>query len=243
MFKNMKIGMRLGIGFAVVALLLVIVAALSLFRINTIGNTVEIIVEDRMPKVIDSSMIINDINLVARAVRNMMLLDKKDDILQEDKRISEAFKRNDERLEKLRKVIRSEKGKGLLASFDTARQAYSKPMAEARKLALEGKKKEATEALISKVRPLQATYIAAAENLIKHQSDVMTADGQKAQALAESSLVLLLALSIVAIILTIIMAWWLTRSITHPINECMDIARRVAAGETEMNIQSDAKDE
>ncbi|PKN04546.1 MAG: hypothetical protein CVU74_06330, partial [Deltaproteobacteria bacterium HGW-Deltaproteobacteria-9] len=54
---------------------------------------------------------------------------------------------------------------------------------------------------------------------------------------------IILGIIFLVVLGSFLLTYLVTRSITHPINECMDIARRVAAGETEMNIQSDAKDE
>jgi len=49
MFKNMKIGMRLGIGFGVVVLTLILVALLSAMRLAEIGGTIDKMVNDRFP--------------------------------------------------------------------------------------------------------------------------------------------------------------------------------------------------
>ena len=243
MIKNMKIGMRLGIGFAVIALLLIVVSAVSVIRLSAVGKTVETIVDDRMPKVATANGIIGDINVVARALRNILLVDKREDILKEEDRIKEAGQQVTKTIEELKKTIVDPKGKELLQELIDARAAYAKPQTETRKLALDGKKREATDILLSRVREPQAAYIAAAEKLIKYQTELMIQEGNDAKALYRSARILILSLCVVAIILTVIMAWWLTRGITGPVNHCMDIANRVAQGDTEVTIESTSKDE
>ena len=51
MIKNMKIGTRLAAGFAIVVVLLLIVAGLSIVRINSIDDIVDTFVDVDMPKV------------------------------------------------------------------------------------------------------------------------------------------------------------------------------------------------
>ena len=243
MVKDMKIGKRLGIGFAVVVLFLITVSAVSLIRLNTIGDTVQTIVNDRMPKVSKVHNIIDNINIVARSIRNMMLLDRREDILKEDDRISEASKKISEDLEYLKSTIHSEKGKELYKEMTEAREAYLVVLRDTRKLASDGKKKEGTETLINRVRPAQMKYMAATDKLIAFQTQIMLDDGKKAESQYKSALILVLAICVIAIILTIVMAWWLTRSITRPLSDCMDIAGRVAQGDTDITISSESKDE
>ena len=51
MFKNLKIGMKLGVGFAFVLVLLIIVSTISMLRITEISSDTSRIVNERMPKV------------------------------------------------------------------------------------------------------------------------------------------------------------------------------------------------
>ncbi len=49
MFKNMKIGMRLAAGFAVVLVLLIVISAVSIMRMDAINAATEDIVNKRIP--------------------------------------------------------------------------------------------------------------------------------------------------------------------------------------------------
>jgi methyl-accepting chemotaxis protein len=243
MIKNMKIGMRLGVGFAVIAVLLIIVSVVSLTRMSAIGNTVHLLASDRMPKVMMANAVIDDINVVAQAMRNMLILERRDDILKEEEKIKQAGASVTKTLDDLSKILGTEKGKELHGQIVELRRTYAAPQTEFRKLVLEGKKREATDTLVNSVRAPQEAYTNKVEELVKYVSDIMVREGKEADAIYESAMKVIIALSVIAIILTIIMAWWLTRNITRPINQCMDIANRVARGETDMTIQSDAKDE
>ena len=70
MFKNMKIGMRLGLGFAVTLLFLVIIAVVSYTRLSALNAEVERLVNDQFPKTVQSNNVIDAINNIARHLRN-----------------------------------------------------------------------------------------------------------------------------------------------------------------------------
>jgi|LSQX01.3.fsa_nt_gb methyl-accepting chemotaxis protein len=243
MIKNMKIGARLAAGFAVIVVLLLIVAGVSLTRLSGINQTVNTLVGDSIPKVEKANQIINDINLVARSLRNMVLFERRDEITAENQRIDQASESITNILAELAKVVRSERGKMILKDIDNSRAVYITAIGEVRKLALEGKKREAADALIIQVRPAQAAYFQNTEELIKYQNERMGNDGKTAQSLYQSAIVYLCVAVVLALALTIILAWLLTRGIVRPINQCMNAAEQIARGDTNVAIESDAKDE
>ncbi|HMK65669.1 MAG TPA: MCP four helix bundle domain-containing protein, partial [Thermodesulfobacteriota bacterium] len=164
MLKNMKIGMRLGVGFGVIALLLAVVAVLSITRLASIGNSVDQAVNDRYPKTEIANDIIDQANGSARFIRNMIIFDNKDEIQKESARLDEAAKKIDEDLNKLEKVINTAKGKELFKSIVDSRAPYREVLNQVKKLALEDKKKEAGSLLGAKLRPLQLVYM---DNVMK----------------------------------------------------------------------------
>ncbi len=243
MLSNMKIGTRLAVGFGAILALLAIVAILSLVRLGAIGQGIEIIVNDRYPKTVWANDIIANANVTARSIRNMVIFDKKEDVLKENSRIDEASKAVTEEIEKLKKTVTSEKGRDLLKGIIDARASYAEALKEARRLALEGKKKETADFLVGKMRPLQLTYMSNVEALIKYQSEVMARDGKSAFDLYRNTRLLVSILAGLSLLLTVGIAYLITRSITRPIYECIDIAGNVAQGNTNVTIDVARKDE
>ncbi len=243
MIKNMKIGTRLAAGFAIVVVLLLIVAGLSIVRINSIDDIVDTFVDVDMPKVQKANLITDDLNIVARSLRNMLLVERRDEMLNENKRIDEASARITDILEDLAKVVHSERGKAILKDIEKVRGAYREAIGEVRKLALEGKKREATEVLLTQVRPAQEVYFQTVAEIIKYQTELMRSNGALAASLSQSAIVYIPVISCIALILTVILAWLLTRGIVRPIKQCIDVASHVARGDTSISIESDAKDE
>ncbi|MEI6154880.1 MAG: MCP four helix bundle domain-containing protein, partial [Deltaproteobacteria bacterium] len=243
MFGNMKIGVRLGLGFGIAAVLMGVITFVSLYRLGAIGSSINVILTDRFPKVEMGNEIIDNANIVARSLRNILLMDKADDIQEEFKKIEEAKKTVTEKLEIMKGMLNTEKGKELFKAMIDARAAYLVAMDETMKHVREGKKKEATEVLMKKVRPLQQVFFQAVQRFDKYEASLMEQEGKNANDLYRSAVTLIISMSVIALALMVGIALLITRSITKPISKCVDVAQKVAAGETDMVIEAKGRDE
>jgi methyl-accepting chemotaxis protein len=243
MFKNLKIGVRLGIGFGLMILLLVIISTLSYLRLGALNSEIEDMVGDKFPKTVMANDAVDQINITARAIRNAMLVKTPEAAQQELDRLMAARKATGEIFDKLEKLITSEEGKKVFAKAMEARKitvADQNLVIDAFKA---GKKDEAVDILTTKVRKSQGDYLKAVGDLIVFQSDLMAKAGKEADALAEGTQTLILALSSGAILIALLFAWFITVSITRPVSEAAAAATELSEGNLTIKIKSDSKDE
>jgi methyl-accepting chemotaxis protein len=243
MFKNLKIGVRLGIGFGLMILLLVIISVLSYVRIAQINHEIEDMVSDKFPKTVMANDAVDQINITARAIRNAMLVKDPAEAQKEIDRLMAARKATGEIFDKLEKLITTEDGKKVFAKAMEARKiavADQNLVLDAFKA---GKRDEAVELLTTKVRKSQGDYIKAVSDLIGFQSDLMNKAGKDADALADGTQNLVLILAIAAILIALGFGFWITRSITRPVSEAAAAANELAEGNLTIKIKSDSKDE
>jgi methyl-accepting chemotaxis protein len=243
MFKNLKIGVRLGIGFGLMVLLLVIVSSLAYLRVGQLNSEIENMVNDKFPKTEMANEILGQINVTARAIRNAMLVKTPEAAQQELDRLMAARKKTGELFEKLEKMITSEEGKKVFAKTQETRKLTVADQNQAIEVFKAGKRDEAVDLLITKVRKSQGDYLTAVEELIKFQSDLMAKSGKAADELAGATEQMILTLSIVAILIAIGFGFWVTISITRPISEAAAAANELAEGNLTIKIKSDSKDE
>ncbi|AXS79356.1 methyl-accepting chemotaxis protein [Dechloromonas sp. HYN0024] len=243
MFKNLKIGVRLAIGFGFVLALLTAIATISYTRLGALNESVNDMVSDKFPKTVIANDIIGHINTVARALRNAALLKNPDDIAKELERIADSRKKVGEGFAKLDKSITSDDGKKALAKAIEARQAYLVDQTRFLELLNGGKRDDAVEILVTKLRKSQGAYIAAVSDLITFQSALMEKGGKAAEDMATSAKQLMLAMAASAIIIALLFAWWVTISITRPINEAVKAATALSEGDLTVKLESDSKDE
>ena len=74
MFKNMRIGLRIGLGFGMVIVLMTAMGLFAMNRLGALDNTVNSMITDRWPKTVECNEIIQVINEMARATHNALLL-------------------------------------------------------------------------------------------------------------------------------------------------------------------------
>ncbi len=246
-FANMKVGARLGLGFALVILAGIVVAIFGRIQLGRATDEVQLLVEDRMVKVEQINQAKDNLNLVARAVRNIALTNDEHDMLAEKKRIEDARARNTEVLKSLKESIRSEQGRALLQKIDEIRTPYNAATDKSIALGLANRNEEARDVLIKENRPLQAAYFKTLEELSALQKESMNESARKVQGIATSTGVLMLIIATVAALAGAVIAWALTRSITRQLggepDYASNVAREIAAGNLAVDVRVPAGDQ
>ncbi|WP_273703717.1 methyl-accepting chemotaxis protein, partial [Candidatus Accumulibacter vicinus] len=243
MFKNLRIGARLGLGFGIVVTLLLVISAVAYLRINGLNADVDKLVNNFFPKTVWANNIIDAINLAARSQRNLLIDPRPEEVLKQYERIAEARKTIGDNLDKLRKSIDSDQGKALLKDLEQARNLYLADQDEFLTLMKAGHKEQATEVMLNRMRQSQASYIDACEKVVDFQTELMTAQGKEADGRAEQTEWLILVLGAAAVVLASLFAAWVTRSITGPVNAAVQVANALSEGDLTVRVKAQGQDE
>ena len=241
--NRMKIGARLAAAFAFVLVLMAVIVFVGITKLSDVNSGTKEIVEDAYPKVIAATKIAGDLNQIARATRNMLLLKDPAGIKNEEATIAKARTAISSNMEYLEKTITSDKGKSVLKDLKDARAAYVVDLEALLKLVEASKAEEAVPYLLEKVRVTQRNYFAKLEALIKLQDDVLLHDAQDAAESYSNGKITLIALALAALAVASLMAYLVTRSIVAPIQQALDAANKVAAGDLTTHLQSNGTDE
>ncbi|MGD9788414.1 MAG: MCP four helix bundle domain-containing protein, partial [Sulfuricellaceae bacterium] len=238
--SNMKVGTKLGLGFGAVIALLVLVAVIGISNIRALNADVNDMVKDKFPKTVWANNVIDQINIIARAMRNTLILDDPAKVKKEIERVGEARKVILENFDKLKETITSEKGKELLGKALDARGKYVSSQDQFLKLAGEGKQAEAKVYLLTEVRDLQNAYIDAVSDLIHFQSDLMEETGAKAAEEAQSATNMMIVLAVIAMLVGIFVAYLIVRGLLKQLGGEPDyaagVAQKIADGDLSMAI-------
>lgn len=243
MFKNLKIGVRLGVGFGLVLMLLIVVSSLAYQRLGVLNGEIDDMVRDKFPKTVQANDIINEVNVVARVTRNAILAGSQEGARTELGRIPASSKIISDRMDKLEKTVTSDEGRRILQGVGETRKAYVSELGKLIELANAGRRDEATTLLMGNMTRAQDDYLKSVSQLIDHQTDSMTKSGETADKMAASAQTLILSIAIAAIVIALAFAWWITRSITRPIRTAVEAAERLAEGDLTVCLDADSKDE
>jgi methyl-accepting chemotaxis protein len=240
--KDLRIGVRLAIGFGFALVMMAIVAVLGISRMAVLADEVELMTDDRYPKTVWANDMVDSLNLIARAQRNALLVSQAE-TGKELARVAEARKIIDDRMGKLDQSILSEAGKEQMRKVKAARAAYV-PLQENFLELIQGDlEDEAKVLMLTKLRTAQADYLKAVTELIAFQSKLMTEAGKEATASYKSARVLMIASSLIALTVTLLFALWITRSITRPLAHASAAAGALAGGDLTVDIEAQSKDE
>jgi len=243
MFANLRIGIRLGIGFGILTLLLggiVVVAQQSLAAMN---RATSLIVDDRYPQVVLATDLLLQVNENAIAMRNMLLADQPEMLKREVAVIEEGDRRIAEGLQKLSGMLSSDAGRKAYRDIMALREKYQSEQARFLELASHGGTVDASALLMTTLREDQQAYSARMKAFLAGGGKLMDRSGQDAAALYRQKYAQILGLAAVACLLALSFAWWITRSITGPLGEAVQVARTVASGDLGSEITIRSRDE
>ena len=240
---DITISRRLFMGFSLLMLLIAAMAVIGINRLAHLDKQMNDVINDKYPKTVMAGDIIDQLNLVARSVRNILLLKDQQQVQSENERIAGAEKSIQERIAQLDKQLADQESRLLLGNLLTAQKNYHDKIDQVFQLVAADDKDKAIDMLISDVRPVQNAYMDAAQKMIKRQQIMMQRSGEIVEESYQSASNLLFGLAGTGLLLAAVTAYLITRSITTPLNRAVLVAQTVAAGDLTSHIDASGKDE
>jgi methyl-accepting chemotaxis protein len=245
MFKNMKIGWRMGLGFGLVLVFMIALILVSLNEMENSHERLERIVKINNVRLQLTHEMIDDVRNVSIALRNILLLKNIGKTQETKNKIAETRKEYDANFEKVQGLTPKEDTKAwniiskIKASQDASRQLNNKVF----DLALAGKYDNALDLMTKEVSLAVHQWIEHVDDLIKYNEEYnkMRHDQiEKEQAAARTTMLIIGAAAIALSVLIII---FLTLSITGPLGQGVQMMREMAQGHLGMRFKMGRRDE
>jgi len=243
MFANLRIGVRLTIGFFIVLALMAAIAMVGINGMSAVQGRLDEIANDNMHKLKLNNDMSKSLNDVQRQMRTLMLIKDAAGQATQRKAIEKSRAAYNEAWETLEKIPASEKGKAMRAKIRSATVAARPLNDKVMELHLAGKTEESLRLLLDEARPAAQLWQDALDENIDLQEQTTKEDTEAAKAAYDSAFRLMVILAVAAIAFGVIIAWLLTRSITVPVGQALDAANRLAEGDLTVRITTEAKDE
>ncbi len=220
--SNAKLGTKLYSGFGVVLCLMVIIVAIGITRLHAINEEVVKIVKDANVKLLLANDMIDEMNIIAIAVRNIVLT-RVDNVKSEEKqRVGDARVKFQETSEKLSKMVKSDRGKELLTNVRMKQDAVKPITEKALVLAMDNNAEEATLVLMNELRIPQQKLLEGIAALIGHQEESTRKTAEEAAANYATARTLLIGISALAILAGLGLSFFLTRGVTLTLNKVIE---------------------
>jgi methyl-accepting chemotaxis protein len=241
--NNLRIGTRLAVAFALVALMLLVVAINAKLGLNGIRNDVDLMLSDRLIKVKLLAHIGDDVNLQARAVRNLIIMDGDAQRQEEIKSIAAATERIAQAYNKLQAMLTTAEGRELFDKLMAQRSGFVTERDELTKAVQAGDLGAAKAILLDKLRPRQLTYQKQIDELAGFQEELMDEAGNRTTATVAQVTMLTLGATLVGLLVAVGAGVLVTRSVTGPVGQVVGTLRQVADGDLTVEVVVTRTDE
>jgi len=240
---NINIGKRLGIGFALVLSLTLLITGAAIWRMSANADATSAMMVAPLAK---ERLITEWHTQTYAAVRRTAAIVKssdqslvdffKEDNLKTSGRTSAVIKR-------IEPLLEGEQERAQFKHINDLRQRYTEAKNKAVKARSTGDAAGAEQILNSEYMPAADAYESAVADLVKMQQNNIDATANGIRDSNRASMRLLTALSLGAVALGAACAWLMASSITRPIRAAVELAETVAAGNLTRTIDVQGKDE
>ncbi len=244
--KQLKVGTRLALGFALVLVMLLAVIVLGIAKLGALNDGTRVMALDAYPKVVVAQNLADRVNRTARTVRDLLLLDEPEANKKNLAALATSRREADEMFAQLDKLVVSETGVKNLRAYRAAYAQYIGAIDEVLKLHAAGEREAAVALLLGPARKLQSAVFIASNEVIEHQGGTMQATYEEAEATYGAGRNAILALGALALLGGAVAATLITRTLLRQLGGepvyAAQVAGEIAAGNLAVAIDTRAND-
>jgi methyl-accepting chemotaxis protein len=241
--KQLKIGARLGAGFGAVLLLLVAISAVAVLALQAAQTR-----EDNLATVESISSTIDEwMGSTRLNINRAIAVAKSKNDPAVDAHFAPLIKETTAHINVLQKSLeeslQTENGKALFAVVGAARTDYVSKRGVFFKTLADGNLEEAERQLQNVVMPAADTYLKVMNDLSEYQHSRLVGYREESDAAARRAVLLSIGLAAAAVVLGILFAVLITRSVTGPVQQAVAVSRKIAEGDLTNRIDATGRDE
>jgi len=244
--NHMKVSTRLILGFGMVLAMLAVIIGLSISSLGNMNEGTKKIVLEAYPKVLLAQNLRNNVNENARALRNALLSPDVETMRKSFEALVRQRKENSDTMEKIEKMLQSEKGKTLFKGIKEVIVPYREAVDQVVKLTREGNKEQAVAVLFGNLQNSQQSFFQNIDALIAFQSEEMDQSYKDAQSTYQNARTLMLILSAVALLLGVSASIIITRTLLRQLGGeptyAAEIAGKIASGDLAVEVGTKLND-
>ena len=241
--STLRLRGRLLLAFGTVIVVMLVAIGTSVSRLQQFNGAVRTLTDERVPRLETTHAWITQLQETARHTRNMLILDDpkliKDelDATMENKRLRKVY------MDDLSAQLTDAQEKQALQKVIDLRAEYVPHEDKYLQQVAAGQIKEAKETLLGAARPAQLKFIKALQDLIDLQTARTKQYATTLESAYHSSLTLLLTICVIAFLVAIALALWMTRLVTQPLAKAVAVLSEIERGNYDSPISVSSRDE
>lgn len=241
--RNLRIGLRASLCFAVLASLLVVVGLFGLGQMKTLRESAAVIEESWMPSI--ESIHDAAANIASIRLESLRLITSTQAAVRERSKGILTAQRQEllKRLDDHKALIANDQERTMLEGLSADTAKYLSILDQIIKQIDAGQSELAYTRLSNELAPQGTVLDKTLEQMVSLSQQGADAAAKSAAAMYQQALWIVATIIVIALIATLLLAWLLTRSITAPIDQALNVARRIASGDLSGRIDSEGRDE
>ena len=241
--NNFKISTKLTLGFGLMAVLLFLISATSLWKAKNLHDDFESVMHQQYPKVVKIEEIKDLLNTNEVSISHM--LHYKESASHEDliEKVLATRAKIAEALQFLQTQEMDAEEQAILEAFKGPRLEYIDAQDRYIELVRDRRLDDALFLLILEMPNKRNAYHAALKNLVDVQNKLMNQSVEVASQSVTNMYWVIGAATMIVLVGATILSLWIIRSITRPIADAVRVADAVAEGKLTQNIQVVGKSE
>ncbi|PXW95213.1 methyl-accepting chemotaxis sensory transducer [Sphaerotilus hippei] len=242
-FRSMRLGARLGSGFGLVLMMMVIMVGAALWSMTRISTLAHRVVEQDMVKAKAAATLNETVQANGLITAKMIFAGDSNERSELRAQMDRNKQTVDESLKTLERLVYLAKGKALLAELVVSRQAFVAAFSQTLVLLDGGDRAGAESHMKAATLPALAVLQKHAHAVLDLQDELAKSALTQVIGQVDGQREWMMGLGVMALMTGGLCAWWLTRSITRPIAQAVRVARTVAAGDLTSSIEVQGRDE
>ncbi len=245
MFKNMKVGIRLGLGFGIIIAFMIVVIGISFIAMTNTQDKVERIVKINNVRIEISGRMVDNTREISIAIRNALLAHGRADVISyiNDSKnfVNEKRKKYNDYLAKLEEMTPPDdvRGLSLIEKVKTSGETVAVLQDKILALALSGRSDEGTDYMLNKAVPLVNEWVTNMNNLIKYNGERNEMRYNQLVEDQNDARSYMLIIGCIALITAAALAFFLTTGIIRPLSAGIKAANRISSGDLTIEIDTE----
>ncbi|WP_282003832.1 methyl-accepting chemotaxis protein [Geotalea uraniireducens] len=237
----MKIGTRLGLGFGSVLAIFAIIVVVSIVMLKEVDRESRQVAKESLPAMMAAYEMDVAVTSISEVLTDVAATHSRDGI----KEAEEQVKKFNEALSFFSEMYRRENDAKGLKEVDELADDFKAFHDSGLKMAdtYLNQGQEAGNRLMAEFDPIRGKLTAAVEKFQKSQADEAQSNSLDTVAAVGKIVMIMLILGGCALLLSIVIAFLITRSITRPLLEAVGASNRLAEGDLMVDINPRGKDE
>ena len=241
--RNLRIGARLSLGFGLVLALMALMILIGVVRLHDIGDATHTMVERDLVRERIAAEWIGIIE--SNGARSAAVVKSNDPAVQEyfKKQMAAYSQRASDIQKQLEDSVTGAEDRKVLDAMLAQRKIFNDIRNDVFKMKEAGNDEMANATYDSKMAPATQAYSSSIRELVTFERKVIDDAATSIDRNYRSGRSLLLGLGAAALLLGVIAAWLMARSVTGPLDHAVEAAKAVASGDLSRTIAVDSGDE